>query len=225
MPDSTIAVATRFVDLVLKYKQWDEVVFLSEEEIQVFFDVVSAAGFCPSSLVPGKVKVWNRDTKKEYYINKLCPLMVVCKEESGNNHLATGWLNDALRCVVNGVGRTGREESREQCIKIIAAEIERSVPLTPIQLTPEGDMLCEDLPTINWGNYFVEHTKDSRDLGSSGVGVHQYCNGYIDRKRATKTHDAIVCRACFLRVLFPKEVKTYGELRQALVQKKVQTPA
>ena len=37
--------------------------------------------------------------------------------------------------------------------------------------------------------------------------------------------DVIVCRGCHLRVLFPKKIKTYGELRQVLASKFAQVPA
>ncbi len=108
---------------------------------------------------------------------------------------------------------------REKLIKVMIAEIERSVPLTPIQLTPEGDLLRE-YPSgmVAFGS--ANHTRDDSNL-SSCVGVHEFCNGWMDRKRVTKTHDAIVCRRCCLRVLFPKEAKTYGDLRQAIVFQRV----
>ncbi len=50
------------------------------------------------------------------------------------------------------------------------------------------------------------------------VGVHDVCGGWVDRKPVSKTHDAIVCRSCYLRVVIPKldTIRTYGELRQYL---------
>jgi len=227
MPNEMTSVATRFVDLALKYKRWDEVETLPADEAQILFDTVSAAGFDPKEVVPGKLVGHYRDqdgssTGETYPINCLCPFKVVGQED-GDHYFATGWLDCALRRVVYGITR--QNESREQLIEVITAEIERSIPFIPIQLTPEGDMLREYPPsTVGLSSlaYFVEHTRDDRKLPCSySCGVHLHCGGYMERHGATATHDAIVCRSCHLRVLFPKEVKTYGELRQALVSQRV----
>jgi hypothetical protein len=61
--------------------------------------------------------------------------------------------------------------------------------------------------------YFDGHTKDEDKIGST-VGVHTYCNGFVDMKRTSLTHNVLYCRSCSLRVVFPIEIKTYGELRE-----------
>ncbi|KKR88796.1 MAG: hypothetical protein UW50_C0001G0128 [Candidatus Wolfebacteria bacterium GW2011_GWA1_44_24] len=228
MPSKMTDVATRFVDLTLKYKRWDEVKTLPADEVQVLFDTVSAAGFNPKKVAPGKLVGHYRDqdgsnTGETYPINSLCPFKVV-SEEDGDNYFATGWLDCALQRAVYGSSR--QNEDREKLIEMMAEEVERSVPLEPIQLTLEGDLLREYPPrTLAFGSeYFVKHTRDENDLGSC-VGVHMHCNCWIDRRRATSTHDAIVCRGCHLRVLFPKEVKTYGDLRQVFASQRVKVPA
>jgi len=212
-------IASQFVDLALKHGQGDMVNELKVDEVGVLFATVSAAGFDPKEIVPGKL-IGNyldedgSNTGEHYLINRLCPFKVV-SQENKDHYSATGWLDCALRRVV--FGATRQNESRDQLIKAIAAEIKRSVPLGSIQLTPESDRLCEYPPVRSaFGlDYFVDHTRDDHNLGSC-VGVHERCNGWMDRHAATKTHDAIVCRKCHLRVLFPKQAKTYGELRQAL---------
>ncbi len=223
-----VSIASRFVDLALKYKRWDEVNELPNNEVQVLFEIVVAAGFEPKCIVLGKLKGNYLDqdgsrTGKTYPINSLCPFKAV-NQEGGDHYFATGWLDCALRRVV--YGSTRQNENRKKLIEVMTEEIERSIPLKPIQLTPEGDLLREYPPsTPAFGlEYFVKHTRDENDLGSC-VGVHEFCNCWMDRARATKTHDAIVCRRCHLRVLFPKEVKTYGDLRQALASQQIQVPA
>ena len=223
-----VSITSRFVDLGLKYKRWDEVKTLPADEMQALFDTVSAAGFDVKKVVLGKLVGHYRDqdgssTGETYPINGLCPFKVVSQED-GDHYFATGWLDCALRRVI--YGSTRQNEDREKLIKVMTGEIERSVPLAPIQLTPEGDLLREYPPgTLAFGlEYFVDHTRNDRQL-SSCVGIHEFCNCWMDRTRATKTHDAIVCRGCHLRVLFPKEVKTYGDLRQALASQQVQVPA
>ena len=228
MPSKMTDVATRFVDLALKYKRWDEVKTLPANEVQVLFDTVSAAGFNPKKVVPGKLVGHYRDqdgssTGETYPINSLCPFKVMSKED-GDNYFATGWLDCALRRALYGSSR--QNEDHEKLIEMMAEEVERSVPLEPIQLTPEGALLREYPPsTTAFGyEYFVKHARDENDLGSC-VGVHMHCNGWMDRRRATSTHDAIVCRGCQLRVLFPKEVKAYGYLRQVFASQRVKVPA
>ncbi len=112
-----------------------------------------------------------------------------------------------------------RNESREKLVGAIALEIERSVPLEPVQLTSEGDLLGEYPPgLLGFGyEYFVNHTRDDHSLNTC-VGVHLHCDSWMDRRRTTATHDAIICKVCRLRVLFPKEIKTYGELRKFLAK-------
>lgn len=227
MPNETITVATQFVDLALKHKHWDRVTELPVDEVRVLFATVAAAGFDPREVKRGELKGHYLDDDgrrmvKTHPIQVLCPFKVVGRE--GDDYFATGWLDCALRRVVHG--STRQNESREKLIEVMAEEIERSVPLVPIQLTPEGDLLREYPPsTLAFGlEYFVKHTRDENDLDSC-VGVHEFCNSWMDRRRATSTHDAIVCRGCYLRVLFPREVRTYGELRQALASQHVQVPA
>ncbi len=213
----TTDVAVSFVDLALKH-DWSKIKELPAAEAQILFETVSAAGFEPGKVVPGKLvgDYLEQDgsrTGETYPINRFCPYKVVSRDGDDLYH-ATGWLDRALYFA-------RRATDRQECIRAIQQEIERSVPLEPVQLTPEGDLLREYPPS---GSYSVDHTRDSRELKSC-VGVHDYCNGWMDRGRATKTHDALVCRSCHLRVLFPKEIKTYGELRQALASKFAQVPA
>lgn len=212
----TTKIAESFVDLACKY-DWDKVKKLPANEERILFATVSAAGFEPTKIALGKLVGSYRDqdgssTGETYPINSYCPYKVI--DQNGDDHYhATGWLNRALLFALG-------ETDRKQQIKAIQKEIDRSVPLKPIQLTSEGDLLREYPPSRD---YFSDHTRDNHELNCC-VGVHDYCNSWMDRMRATKTHDAIVCRGCHLRVLFPKEIKTYGELRQVLASKFAQVP-
>lgn len=212
-------IASQFVNLALRH-DWGKIKELPADEVQILFATVSAAGFEPTKLIPGKLVGHYLDqdgskTGETYPINILCPYKVIGRESKDHYH-ATGWLDCALRHARRGT-------DPQQLVEEIRHEIERSIPLEPIQLTPEGDLLREYPPSHN---YFVDHTRNDCEL-SCCVGVHDYCDGWVDRTRVTKTHDALICRRCRLRVLFPKEVKTYGELRQALatVTKHIQTSA
>lgn len=215
--DKIAKIASRFVNLVKRSdwgKLWAEKEIMSEADIRVLFGIVAAAGFEPKKVVFGKLRgnyldEERRATGKTYPINDICPYKVIGQYD-GADYRATGWLDTMVCFVIRG-------SERPQLTKEVRQEIERSVPLKPIQLTPEGDMLEEDSPSGDSG-YLVDHTRDNHKLISC-VGLHSYCNGWVDRCDATKMHDALLCRKCHLRVLFPKNTKTYGELRQIMAAK------
>lgn len=187
---------------------------LSADDVHVLFETVSAGGFEPKGLVLGLLRGHYLDqdgsrTGETYAINGF-PFKVI-NQDGSDDYTATGWLDGIM-----GVAVGGKAEE-------VQKEIERSVPLQPIQLTAEGDMLREYPPRREW-TYLVDHARDTREL-SSCVGVHDSCNFWMDRVGATKTHDALLCRGCHLRVLFPKGIKTYGDLRKFLAFKFVPVPA
>jgi|GEM_PF-699346 len=237
-----IAVATpiekRFVELAKKYKnEWQgSKLKLWEDEIAVLFEVVTAAGFNPKEVVSGQLLGRYRDndgyTGETFVINTHCPFKVLGQGDNGpyEHYHATGWLNEAIRRVlIGGISQSairavygnlpeGKGEPIEEAVEAIRLEIKRSIPLWPIQLTSEGDILEEYPLSVDRG-YFVDHARDTNEFSSSCVGIHKFCNGYVDRNRATETHDAIRCRQCGVRVLFPKEVKTYGDLRSYFASK------
>lgn len=228
MRRETITVAPQFVDLVLKYGQ-KELQGLLPDKVQILFKTVEAAGFEPGQVVPGRLVGDYRDqggdrTGDTYPINQLCPFKVM-NQEGEEDYFAIGWLDCAVRRVVYGLGNRG--EDRDELIEAICLEIERSIPLQPIQLTPEGDLLSEYPPQSSMMDslgYFVKHTRGDHKLEST-VGLHEHCNGWMDRQRTTKTHDVIVCRSCHLRIPFPKEIKNYGEFRKAMEDKLLPSPA
>lgn len=218
----TNTVATRFVDLALSKMQWETIEELSKDELQILFNTVSAAGFNPKIIKPGRLYEHYLDDAGAYSdekrcVNEFCPFKVVGQGDV-NHYFATGWLNCALYRVVYGLKKL--KENRERLIAVISREIEQSIPLESIQLSCEGDYLIECPPNkiaLIGFEYFVHHTQDNDNLGSP-VGKHQRCNGLIFRHRATETHDLLKCHGCHnLRVLFPKEVKTYKDLREVLV--------
>ena len=55
--------------------------------------------------------------------------------------------------------------------------------------------------------------KNERVLGTC-IACHFMCNGFVDIKEVSPTHNALVCRSCHLRVVVPNTVKTFGDLRQ-----------
>ena len=85
------------------------------------------------------------------------------------------------------------------------------LPLEPIELTLEGDLLVER----HFGGS-TDHTSEN-DVLESWVGIHKGCGYAIYRRDSNEKFDCLVCSGCFLRILFFREIRTYGELRKYLV--------
>ncbi len=221
----TRVIATSFVDFVLERDNWKEVEEMSENGIRIIFDVFTAAGFKPKQIVFGKLRgkymrQGNEETGETYPINQSCPMKVI-GQDGNDDFRATGWLDCLFRVANNKWPFTPLTPLNMTCDKVadaVEAEIKRSVPLEPIRLTVEWDILEEYPPKISDHTYFVNHTKDDKELKDC-VGIHTYCGGWVDRRQATKDQDCLLCRECHLRVLFPEEIKTYGELREFLRRK------
>lgn len=212
-----IDLARKFVDLSLKCSDWNGSVRLSDEEIQVFLQTVQSAGFEATSVVEGKLLGTYRDcdgsyTGETYVVNKQCTYKVIGIDGKGD-HRSTSWLDNLFSRVR---GLAANSAGREQIIESVQIEIERSVPLEPIRLTLENDFLLEYPPQSHGA--FPEHSRDENKL-SSCVGIHACCGSWVDRKQTSKTHDVLVCRGCFLRVVFPVKIQTYGELRAYMTRK------
>lgn len=45
------------------------------------------------------------------------------------------------------------------------------------------------------------------------VGIHSDCDGKIQLRKVSETHNALCCDQCNLRIVIPKEVDTYKKLR------------
>lgn len=203
---TTTEIATAFVELARRY-DWRQINSLSEEEVGVLLATVSAAGFEEVVVVPGRIVEPTRDLDGtanggSHTINGFCPFKAV-GQDGQNHHRATVWLDQAMQ-----LAREGTDS--QAAVAAVVAGIERSVPLKPIPLTIVGDKLQEYPPT---GFGLVDHTRDSHRL-SSCVGIHACCGGWMDRKRTSPTHDVLVCRNCCLRVVFPRGIETYGDLRR-----------
>lgn len=77
-----------------------------------------------------------------------------------------------------------------------------------IKLNEAGDVLLEisDSPMDN-----------NRKL-SGRVGLHARCYGFIEVISTTITHKVLCCKRCSLRILIPKEVNTFGKLREHFLE-------
>ena len=81
--------------------------------------------------------------------------------------------------------------------------------IRPIILTSFGETLL--------GYQGNDEGGDERKLNYYSL-VHDVCGGFIDIRKISTTHNAIICRLCYLRVVIPASLETYGELRAYLVE-------
>lgn len=191
---------------------------LGSDDLVFLQSLLETAGFDLKEVVAGRLERNYLDndgpTGERFAINTMSPVKVVAT--NGDDYcLATGWLDSLVRFVMNNA-KEGMPQ--EELVKAVAEKIRQSRPLQPITLTAMGDQLVECIPMLPAlsTNYFVTHKRDEDLVSGSAVGLHRYCNGFVDRHRATPQYDTLVCRACKLRVYIPTEAETFGDLRQAL---------
>ncbi len=212
------ALAAWFVEFAKRHAKHDESTAFADEALKKMFDIVSAAGFEPSAVAVGTLvgnRYMNGEYEGTYKVNPHSPFKVI--GEDGKDHwAATRWLN-CLWELVNPqllFRVANNPDELTALVDRIRREIERSAPFKPILIGPDGELLCESYPP-SYG-HFVDHKNDESNIFNY-AGVHKYC-GEVERKRVSATHDALVCRGCYLRVTFPSSVKTFGELRVAMAQ-------
>ena len=78
--------------------------------------------------------------------------------------------------------------------------------IRPITLTSFGEEMT---------GYPGSNESEDSKLGVC-IGVHEICEGFLDIKKISTTHNAIVCRSCHLRIVIPASLQTYGDLRAHL---------
>ncbi len=209
------AVIMPFVQLVLGH-DWPRIEKVDRPGEKVLLELVKAAGFEPVDVLPGKLRgnyldQDSRPTGDTFAVNSLCSYRVI-DGRGEPDHFATGWLDCAVKRV--HFGRINRDEDENELYDAVCAEVERSVPLEPVQLGQRIVLLeYPPLPLLIDPKYFVNHTRNESEL-SGCVGVHAGCRGWMDRKTLTSAEDQIICRVCKQFVRFPKQVQTYGELRR-----------
>lgn len=73
-----------------------------------------------------------------------------------------------------------------------------------IQITQAGDLL----------RCYPNGNMDNETLLAHCIAIHHVCGGFVDLKPTTYISNAIICRACKLRIVIPNIIETFGELRK-----------
>ncbi len=209
MNEDLVRTAKRFVEIAQAH-DWPIITTLTESDIAGFCWVMDKAGFNLSRITIGVLRGHNDDRNGggSYVINDVCRCIAeVDSAELGANCFPTGWLNDLLKQVL--------ASDPEDRVAVVVREMERSIPLWPIQLTSEGDYLVEVRRTKQAGKYgyLVDHCRDTHRLGPV-LGIHKTCGGQIERHITTEHRAALFCRMCLLRHTIPIGIATYGDLRK-----------
>ena len=179
-----------------------------DQQNQVILELLRYVGFKVSHLVyePSTIHLRDDDGSSSDEIrvlNKNSNIKVFDDEEE--HQKATSWLDEIWHLV----GQPAKYvlELGEKLIALSKA-IEESVQLEPIVLTEYGETLRECSARL------PEHHIHDKDKLKSIVGTHDICSGYLDLKPVSEHSNAIVCRSCHLRVVIPKTITTYGEIRE-----------
>ena len=142
-------------------------------------------------------------TKETFELNSNSKIKVFDGEEE--NSEATCWFDEIWRLVgqpAKYIGELGQK------LITLSKAIEESVQLKPIVLTKYYETLCEI-----YARTPEYHAHDEDELKTI-IGNHDICGGYLDLKPVSSCFNAIICRNCHLRVVIPKNIKTYKELRE-----------
>lgn len=142
-------------------------------------------------------------TGKYYQVNMNSGLVVLCQTKV--LLMATYWLDGIWKYISDNhaIDHKVLEGS-------VMDFIVNSVPLNPIVLTELGEALVEHYP--QGVGIRVVHKRD-KDMIS---GVHAICNFQFEIRQVSKSHKALNCRGCMLRVVIPLSVETFGQLREYL---------
>lgn len=192
---------------------------ISEPLAQAFLDTLVAAGFEVSAVGQGKLLTQNvQDFRVVGNGEKYRLVSVAISPQTDRDSDYAKRAHDWLDSLVYRLLVDMHTATRENLVMEAAHRIHESIPLAPIRLNQEGDFLEECPPTSRLRD-FPKHTRETDFIIGPTVGLHKYCSGPLQQHRATATHDGLVCLACHQRFLFPREVKTYGELRMAFIEK------
>lgn len=86
----------------------------------------------------------------------------------------------------------------------------------PMVIDADGEVM--EATATDPSDPYYKVQSDANILQSGTIGVHRRCEGWIDLKVGTKVN-AILCLKCGLRVVVPKYLKTFADLRAFLEQK------
>ena len=82
----------------------------------------------------------------------------------------------------------------------------------PIVITKFGDTLVE-YPGLLSADDTLPLLSPTRFISEDVAGIHSGDGGWIIVHEISSTHTALACHTCYLRVLVPNSVKTWGDLR------------
>ncbi len=199
-------VARRFVRMITAYQIASDPQELSFKQVEALLYILAKAGFSAIDMKPGHVE---HDGKA---LNLLFPYKPISRYEGHDPWIAAGWLND----VVKILKLVQPELSFNKKVTFVIKEMKRSMPLNPIFITKDGDMLFEIPPDRFFSSYLVDHVNDSMKIGHP-AGIHgKTCGGKLYRGEISGTQSMLRCSKCEIRALFPKTLQTYGDLRNIL---------
>ena len=216
MPQNLTEIVEAFLNLINKLDS-NAYQYLNNEEERVILNLLRATGQKPTkvtveSLIGCILDDDGRKTSQSYIIN---PRLRLCVHDcEGNISFAMSkWLEIFYD---HSISYTPKNRRHPDNISILVKIIEESKPLTPIQLTHEGDILEEHYPHAGLEIHHA-HVNDKTIL-SKKLGLHKYCEGEIWRIRVAREYNALYCNSCHLRISFPNIIWTYGELRKYMAQ-------
>jgi hypothetical protein len=189
---------------------------LIQSDSQTLLSLLRMAGISAGSLEAVKWKE-AEECPERFPQEFAFPFLVRQETGGGVSKAATAWLDRAYKAVrkssVDGVA----------AFQAVIDLIFRIIPLDPIRITKEGDLLVDKDGgmAVKEGDsgYVLEICclRDHDPLPKKGkmVGTHYLCGGPLMVRESNPEQDALCCYGCFLRITIPKGLATYGDLRKA----------
>lgn len=181
---------------------WRTVECMSDDELRIVLMFLEVMGTNVQRIHVGRLPQCEIGQGSQF------PIIVL--QQSGESPEVTTWLQTVVDDILTVYAG--------QPVLALRRMLSTMLPMRPIQLTLDGDMLVQR---------FVSSRKRpvrATDTLLQPVGLHDCCFGKIERMRSSKEKDALLCHQCGLRVTFQncidaydgQEVATYGQLRDRL---------
>ncbi len=88
--------------------------------------------------------------------------------------------------------------------------------IEPIKLNEFGEMMEMIKKHLSGSPTEDEDGKSfffGKEPAKKPIGVHSLCWGFMHMHQVSKTHNALHCKKCGLRIVISNKLKTYGDLR------------
>ena len=216
--------AANFIALVRSKTKEEWVTFsdINQIDIGIIRDFLDVADQISDNLSIGRVRdsisihmMDEDDLSSTYAVNTVSPFLVCVDLSAGTYRCeqeceSIRWLDVMLKTVLE------HKQNIDTLIQLLVQKVISSQHMPPIIVNEYGEAFTEGKDIYGGSNLF-SRLKDSDRIGQNLKKLNHGHHSDIGFLRGgSKTHDVLFCKECGLRVPYPTEIKTFGELRSYL---------